>query len=103
MESMGSAEHTLETTAPQHWSKLLFSHVTFMNLYLVTPWKMVSGIRSFSFCRKLLHLVVLSYLPNLCINFVHLCFAACYSFASAMALSPYRFGDVYKLYISVSM
>jgi len=53
--------------------------------------------------RKLLHLVVLGYWPNLCINFVHLCFAACYSFASAMALSSYRFGDVYKLYISVSM
>jgi len=53
--------------------------------------------------RKLLHLVVLSYWPNLCINFVHLCFAACHSFASAMALSSYRYCDVYKLHISVSM
>ena len=53
--------------------------------------------------RKLLHLIVLSYWPNLYINFVHLCFAACHSFASAMALSSCRFGDVYELYISVSM
>ena len=53
--------------------------------------------------RKLLHLIILDYGPNLCINFINLSFAACYSFASAMALSSYRFGDVYKLYISVSM
>jgi hypothetical protein len=102
-ELTGSVEQTLETTAPQHWSQLLFSHMTFMNLYLATSWKMVSGILSFLFCRKLLHLVVLRYLPNLCINFVNLYFAACHSFASPMALSSYRFGDVYKLHISVSM
>jgi len=41
----GSAEHTLGATALQHWSQLLFSLVTFMNLYLVR--KMVSGIHCF--------------------------------------------------------
>ena len=72
MDPKGFAEHSLRITAPQHWSELLFSRVTFMSLYLVTPLKIVSGIHSFLLCRKLLQLIVLNYWPSLCINFIHL-------------------------------
>jgi hypothetical protein len=37
------------------------------------------------------------------VNFIYFCFAGHDSFAGAMAFSSHRFGDVYKLYISVSV
>ena len=102
VDPKGFTEHALRTTALKHWSLLLFTSDLYESFFINTLESGLWHTLLFVF-RKLLHLVVLGYWPNLCINFIHLCFAACYSFASAVALSSYRFGDVYKLYISVSM